>query len=151
MPDARIVKFDRTPVAQIVSCAATCGSAALVFHYISVSVDDLEPLPLAGLILLFLGTLVAAIVQYGDHIYLSDDGVMYENRVLRLLGRRGRWMRWDDIVEIREIRKKVLILLSSDDRRLLVDAIVGYPIARREILRRAPRAILSGTVARDDP
>jgi hypothetical protein len=31
-----------------------------------------------------------------------------------------------------------------------VDAILGYAIARHEILRRAPQAILSGTLARDD-
>ena len=103
-----------------------------------------------GLILLFLGTLAAAIVQYGDHIYFSDDGVMYENRLLAWFGKRGRWMPWSDIVEIREIRRKVLILLSRDGRRMLVDAILGYPIARYEILRRAPHAIVSGTLARDD-
>jgi len=33
---------------------------------------------------------------------------------------------------------------------MLVDAILGYPIARYEILRRAPHAIVSGTLARDD-
>ena len=42
----------------------------------------------------------------GDHIYVSDEGVMYENRVLSLFGRRGRWMRWEDIIEVREIREK---------------------------------------------
>src|ERR1041385_3903863 len=88
---------------------------------------------LAGLFVLFLGTLAAAIVQYGDHIYLAEQGVMYENRLLSLFGKRGRWMRWEDIVEVREIRQKVLILLSRDGRRMLVDAILGYPIARYEI------------------
>jgi len=89
-------------------------------------------------------------VQYGDHIYCSEVGVMYENKLLRLLGRRGAWMRWEDIVEIREIKNRVLILLSSDGRRMLVDAIVGYAFARAEILRHAPHAILSGTLATDD-
>jgi len=147
---AEILVFERTPIARLVSCAASFGSAALVFVYISKNADDLQVWPIAGLILLFLGTLAAAIVQYGDHIYFSDDGVMYENRLLALFGKRGRWMHWNDIVEIREIRRKVLILLSRDGRRMLVDAILGYPIARREILRRAPQAILSGTLARDD-
>jgi len=32
----------------------------------------------------------------------------------------------------------------------LVDAILGYAIARHEILRRAPHAIVSGTLARDE-
>ena len=59
-------------------------------------------------------------------------------------------MRWEDIVEIREVKKKVLILLSRDGRRMLVDAILGYPIARNEILRRAPQALLSGTLAPDE-
>jgi len=142
----RILKFDRTPVARLISCAAVFGSAALVFDYLAAGWDEVEILPFLGLILLFLGTVAAAVVQYGDHIYFSDDGLMYENRLLSMFGRRGRWMRWEDIVEIREIKKKVLILLSRDGRRVLVDAILGYAIARAEILRRAPQAILSGTL-----
>jgi hypothetical protein len=75
---------------------------------------------------------------------------MYENRLLSLFGKRGRWMRWEEIVEIRELRKNVLVLLSSDGRRMLIDAILGYAIARHEVLRRAPQAILSGTLAAED-
>ena len=147
MEPKRILKFDRPPISRLISCAAAFGSAALFFTYVAENADDLHPVPIIGLILLFLGTLLAAIVQYGDHIYLSDHGVMYENRLLRLFGRRGRWMMWEDIVEIREVRKKVIILLSRDGRRMLVDAILGYAIARAEILRRAPQAILTGTLA----
>jgi hypothetical protein len=146
----RILRFDRTPVARLISCAATFASAALVFDYLSHGSQEVEPLTLTGLIALFLGTLAAAAVQYGDHIYFSDDGVMYENRVLSWLGKPGRWLRWEDIVEIREIKRKILVLLSRDGRRVLVDAILGYAIARNEILRRAPHAVLSGTLARDD-
>ncbi len=149
MTQGRILKFDRTPIARLVSCAATFGSAALLFDYLSHGADEIEFFPFAGLLLLFLGTLAAAVVQYGDHIYVSDDGVLYENRLLSLFGKRGRWLRWEDVVEVREIKRKVLILLSHDGRRVLVDAILGYPIARNEILRRAPHAIVSGTLARD--
>lgn len=149
MPPQTILVFDRTPMARLISCAGAFGSAALLFDYLS-GLPNIEPLPLAGFIVLFLGTLAAAAVQYGDHIYFSEHGVMYENRLLSLFGKRGRWMRWEDIVEIREIRRKVLILLSRDGQRMLVDAILGYAIARAEILRRAPHAILSGTLARDD-
>jgi hypothetical protein len=145
----QILKFDRTPVARIISCAAVFGSAALVFNYLTVGWEEVELLPFFGLILLFLGTLGAAIVQYGDHIYVSDQGVMYENRLLKMFGKRGRWMRWEDIVEVREIKDRVLILLSRDGRRMLVDAILGYAIARAEILRRTPQAILSGTLVED--
>src|SRR5436190_1635528 len=109
---SRVLKFDRNPVARIISCAATFGSAALVFQYLSHGASEIEALPLIGLILFFLGTLAAALQQYGDHIFLSDVGVMYENRVLSLFGKRGHWMRWEDIVEVREIKEKVLILLS---------------------------------------
>ena len=146
----RILRFDRTPIARLISCAATFASAALVFDYLSHGAKEVEPLTLAGLILLFLCTLAAAVVQYGDHIYFSDDGVMYENRVLSWLGKPGRWLRWEDVVEIREIKRKILVLLSADGRRVLVDAILGYAIARNEILRRAPQAIFSGTLARED-
>jgi hypothetical protein len=145
----RILKFNRTPVAQLISCAAVFGSAALLFQYFAEAWNDIEFLSLAGLILLFLGTVAAAAVQYGDHIYVSEDGVLYENRVLRLFGKRARWLRWEDVVEVREIKRKVLILLSRDGRRVLVDAILGYAIARNEILRRAPHAIVSGTLAGD--
>lgn len=150
MTDDDLLVFERPPVPRIISVAAVCASAALVFNYIARNSGEIDPLPFTVLILLFLGTLAAAVVQYGDHIYCSGVGVMYENKVLRWLGRRGRWMRWEDIVEIREIKEKVLILLSRDGRRMLVDAIVGYPFARAEILRHAPHAILSGTLARDD-
>ena len=143
------LRFDRTPVARLVSCAATFGSAALVFDYLSKGAKEFEILPFAGLVLLFFGTLAAAVVQYGDHIFVSEIGVMYENRVLSWLGKRGRWMRWEDIVEVREMRRKVLILLSRDGRRMLIDAILGYAIARNEILKRAPHAVVSGTLAQD--
>ncbi len=146
----QILKFNRTPVAQLVSCAAVFGSAALVFQYLSHGLDSVEFLPLAGLLLLVAGTLAAAVVQYGDHIYVSDDGVLYENRILSLFGKRGRWLRWEDVVEVREIRRKALILLSRDGRRVLVDAILGYAIARNEILRRASHAAFTGTLARDE-
>ena len=150
MNDDTILKFERNPVSRLISCAAVFGSAALVFVYLSQSADDIDVLSFAGLILLFLGTFAAMLLQYGDHIYVSSSGVMYENRLLSWFGKRGRWMRWEDIVEVREIRRKVLILLSRDGRRMLVDAILGYAIARAEILRRAPQAIVSGTLARDD-
>ena len=146
----QILKFDRTPVARLISCAAAFGSAALVFDYLSKGEKEIEALPLAGLTLLFLGTLAAAAVQYGDHIYVSDDGVLYENRVLSMFGKRFSWLRWEDVVEVREIKRKVLILLSGDGRRVLVDAILGYAIARHEILRRAPHALVTGTLAQHD-
>ena len=146
----QILKFDRTPVARLISCAAAFGSAALIFDYLSKGMKEVEPLPMLGLMLLFLGTLAAAAVQYGDHIYVSDDGVLYENRLLSMFGKRFNWLRWEDVVEVREIRRKVLILLSRDGRRILVDAILGYTIARNEILRRAPHALVSGTLAEDD-
>jgi len=146
---SRILKFDRTPVARLISCAATFGSAALVFDYLSHGMNEFELLPFLVLVLLFLGTLAAAFVQYGDHIFVSDIGVMYENAVLSLFGKRGRWMKWEDIVEVREIKEKVLILLSRDGRRMLVDAILGYAIARNEILKRTPHAVFTGTLARE--
>jgi len=144
-----ILAFERPPVPRIVSCAASFGSAALFFMYLSDHPTDYELLPMAGLVLLFLGTVVAAVLQYGDHIYLSDLGVKYENRLLVWFGRHGDWMRWEDIVEVREVKDKILILLSRDGRRMLVDAILGYAIARAEIVKRTPQAILSGTLARD--
>ncbi len=148
--DKRILVFERPPVARLISCAGAFASAALFFTYVSENATNLRPLPIAGLVLLFLATLAAAVVQYGDHIYFTDDGLMYENKLLSLFGRRGRWMRWEDVIEVREVRRKVLILLSRDGRRMLVDAILGYAIARAEILRRAPQAILSGTLAAEE-
>lgn len=150
MNDDNLLVFERPPVPRIVSCAAAFGSAAIFFMYLAEHPNDYEALPIIGLVLLFFGTLVAMILQYGDHIYLSDTGLKYENRLLTWVGKRGRWMRWENIVEVREVKQKVLILLSNDGQRMLVDAILGYAIARREILRRAPQAILSGTLARED-
>jgi hypothetical protein len=150
MTPNQILVFDRSPVTRLISCAAAFGSAALFFTYLADNANDIHALPIIGLVLLFLGTLASMTMQYGDHIYFSDTGVMYENRLLRWFGRRGQWIRWEDIIEIREMKKKVLILLSRDGRRVLVDAILGYAIARAEILRRAPQAVLSGTLAPDE-
>ncbi|HEX6086204.1 MAG TPA: hypothetical protein VF266_16855 [Thermoanaerobaculia bacterium] len=150
MKDENLLVFERPPVSRIISTAAVFGSAAIFFMYLAEHPTDYRPLPMFGLILLFLGTVVAMVLQYGDHIYFSEIGVKYENRLLSLFGRRGHWMRWEDIVEVREVKQKILILLSRDGRRMLVDAILGYAIARAEILRRAPQAIKSGTLARDD-
>lgn len=150
MSTNQILVFERPPVSRLISCAASFASAALFFRYLADNAKDLRILPIVGLVLLFLGTIAAMILQYGDHIYFSDIGVMYENRMLKWFGKRGRWMRWEDIIEIREVKQKVLILLSRDGRRMLVDAILGYPIARAEILRRAPQAVLSGTLASDE-
>ena len=141
-----ILVFDRTPVARIISCAAFFASAALLFKYLAQPPGEVETFSLIGFLLLVLGTLAAAVVQYGDHIYFSEDGLMYENRLLALLGRPGRWMRWEDVIEIREVRGRAMVLLARDGRRILVDSILGYPIARAEILRRAPQAIVSGTL-----
>jgi hypothetical protein len=149
MTDDKILIFERTPVQRIFSCAAAFASAALFFTYLSYHPYDYEALPIVGLVLLFLATVAAMILQYGDHIYFSELGVKYENRMLKVFGKHGHWMRWEDIVEIREVRKRVLILLSRDGRRVLVDAILGYAIARAEIVRRAPQAILSGTLAQE--
>ena len=150
MNDETLLVFERPPVSRIISTAAVFGSAAIFFMYLAEHPTDYRPLPMFGLILLFLGTVVAMVLQYGDHIYFSDIGVKYENRLLSLFGKHGHWMRWEDIVEVREVKQKILILLSRDGRRMLVDAILGYAIARAEILRRAPQAIKSGTLARDD-
>jgi hypothetical protein len=150
MSHDEILVFERPPIPRIISCAASFGSAAIFFMYLAEHPYDYELLPMAGIVLLFLGTVAAAILQYGDHIYLSDVGVKYENRLFKLFGKKGRWMLWEDIVEVREVREKILVLLSRDGRRLLVDAILGYPIARALILRRTPQAILSGTLVGDD-
>jgi hypothetical protein len=150
MNPGRILVFERPPVSRIVSCAASFGSAAIFFMYLAEHPTDYEALPMIGLVLLFLGTVAAAVIQYGDHIYFSDIGLKYENALLRLFGKRFDWMRWEDIVEIREVKDKILILLSRDGRRLLVDAILGYAIARAEIVRRAPQAILSGTLVSEE-
>jgi len=150
MNENKLLVFERSPVTRIVSCAATFASASIFFMYLAAHPEDYELLPMLGLVLLFLGTVVAAILQYGDHIYFSEFGVKYENRLFKLFGKGGQWMRWEDIIEVREVKEKILILFSHDGRRMLVDAILGYAIARAEILRRAPQAVLSGTLAHED-
>lgn len=144
--------FDRTPLARLITCAASFGAAGLFFDALAryLSGEGRSILPLIGFALLFLGTLISALLQYGDHIYVSPKGVLYENRLLRSWGPKRTWLSWDDVVEVREVQRKILILLANDGRRLLVDAIAGYRIARREILRRVPNAVISGTLTRDD-
>ena len=109
MSTNQILVFERPPVPRLISCAAAFASAALVFRYLADYANDIRILPILGLILLFLGTVAAMILQYGDHIYFSDIGVMYENRLLSWFGRRGYWMLWEDIIEIREVKELSLI------------------------------------------
>jgi hypothetical protein len=144
--DPETLVFDRTPVAKIISCAAVFASASLLFDYLSGAPQDVNALPIIGFSVLWIGTILSALLQYGDHIYFTNEMVMYRNRLLPLLARNGAAMRWEEIVEVREIRKKILVLFSSDGRRLLVDSIGGYAIAKREILRRAAHATVSGTL-----
>src|SRR3954452_24377521 len=110
MNEHELLVFERSPVTRLVSCAATFASASIFFMYLAANPDDYEILPMIGLILLFLGTVVAAILQYGDHIYFSEFGVKYENRLFKLFGKRGQWMRWEDIIEVREAKRKILII-----------------------------------------
>ncbi|MGA7613934.1 MAG: hypothetical protein WBX15_02030 [Thermoanaerobaculia bacterium] len=148
--EEKTLVFDRTPIGRLVSCAAAFGAAALFFQYLGAGLENVEPLPLAGLGFLLIGTILAALLQYGDHIYIGPEGLLYENRWVRLVGRRAAWIRWEEVVEIREIRRKILVLFSRDGRRVFVDAINGYRFARAEILRRAPHAAITGTLERRD-
>lgn len=142
--------FDRTPTARIFSSAAVFAAGALFFGYLSSGPDEIRFLPFLGLALLVVGTLLSALMQYGDRIYVSPDGVLFHNRLLSYLGRQARWLAWGDVVEVREIRRRVLVLLSEDGPRVMVDAVAGYSLARKEILRRAPHAVISGTLTRAD-
>lgn len=142
--------FDRTPVARIISCAAVFASAALLFDYLSRGPGNIGFLPFLGFTLLVLGTIASALVHYGDRIYVSPHGLLYRNRFLSLFGRPDGWLSWRDVVEVHEIRRKILILVDQEGRRMVVDTVMGYPIARREILRRTPHALISGTLDRKD-
>lgn len=142
--------FDRPAAGRIFSCAAVFASGALFFQYLSRSPEDVHFVPFLGLILLILGTVLSALMQYGDRIYVSPDGVLFHNRLLSFLGRQARWLAWRDVVEVREIRRKILVLLSEDGRRIMVDAVTGYALARKEILKRVPHAVISGTLTRAD-
>ncbi|MGK2856907.1 MAG: hypothetical protein ACSLFQ_06855 [Thermoanaerobaculia bacterium] len=135
--------FDRTPLARIVSCTAVFGSAGIFFAYIASG--DTAWYSIAGLVILFLGTLASALMQYGDEIVVDPEGVRYRNRLLPFPGS-GTSLRWSEVVEIREIRRRILVVSAAEGRTLLVDAIAGYAIARREIVLRAPEAELSGTL-----
>lgn len=139
--------FDRTPIARLISCAAVFGSAAILFEY--VSSGDTSVITTTLLALVVVGTMMSALMQYGDHIYIGPEGCLYRNRLLPIMGEPN-WMRWDEVVEVREVRRKILVLLSADGRRLLVDAIADYATARKEILRRAPHAMISGTLNESD-
>jgi hypothetical protein len=150
MAEEQTIVFSRTPLARLISCTAVVASAALFFSYLAQGTDRISIVAVIALILLMIGTTLSALMQYGDHIYLGPDGLLYRNRFLPLLGRGGELIRWEEVVEVREIRHKILILLARDGRKLPVDAILGYPIARREILRRAPHAVISGTLRQED-
>lgn len=145
-----ILVFRRTHLARLVSMGAALGSTGLLIDYLTLEPREWSALGLAALVVISAGSIMAALVQYGDRIYLSAEGLLYRNAFLPRFGQGNRSIRWDEIVEIREIRRKVLVLLARDARRMVVDAIAGYPTARREILRHAPQAVISGTLKKED-
>lgn len=145
-----ILVFRRTVPARALSMAAALGSTGLWIDYLTLEPGERTMAGLVILSVLAAGSILAALVQYGDRIYLSAEGLLYRNSFLPRFGRGNRSIRWDEVVEIREIRRKVLVLFAGDARRMVVDAIAAYPIARREILRHAPQAVISGTLERED-
>lgn len=142
--------FDRAPLGKVISCAAVFASGALLFSYLSKEPSELRFLPILGLTALLAGTILAALVQYGDRIYLGPHGMMSRNKFLGAFGKADMWISWKEVVEITEVRRKILILFDEQGTRFIVDAIAGYPLARREILRRSPHAVISGTLDRSD-
>ena len=58
---------------------------------------------------------------------------------------KSHWIPWAIALAIVE-----RVGLACSVALLAVDAILGYAIAGHEILRRAPHAIVSGTLARDE-
>lgn len=142
--------FDRTPTARLLASAAVFAAGALFFGYLSRGPEEIRFLPFLGLALLVAGTMLSALMQYGDRIYVSPDGVLFYNRILAFAGRQARWLAWRDVVEVREVRRRILVLLSEDGRRMMVDAVTGYAIAREVILKRVPHAVISGTLTRAD-
>ena len=146
-----ILVFRRTTFARIISMAAALGATGLWIDYLTLEAADRSILGTAALSVLAAGSILAALVQYGDRIYLSPQGLLYMNRFLPRFGRGNRSMLWEDVVEIREIRRKILILFARDARRMVIDAIGAYEVARKEILRHAPqRAVISGTLTKED-
>lgn len=145
-----ILVFRRTVSARALSMAAALGSTGLWIDYLTLEPGERSVTGLVLLSFLAAGSILAALVQYGDRIYLSAEGLLYKNSFLPRFGRGNRSISWDEVVEIREIRRKVLVLLSGDARRMVIDAIAAYPVARREILRHAPQAVISGTLQKED-
>lgn len=146
-----ILVFRRTAFARVISMAAALGSTGLLIDYLTLPAAERSVGFLLALSILATGSILAALVQHGDRIYVLPQGVLYLNRFLPRFGRGNRAMLWDDVIEIREIRRRVLVLFSRDARRMVVDAIAAYPVARKEILRHVPpNAVISGTLTRED-
>lgn len=146
----RTLVFSRTPLGKLISITAVIASCALLFTYLGRDPRDIRFLHLLGLALLLSGTILSALIQYGDRIYLGHHGLMSRNRFLALVGKEDSWISWKEVVEITEVRRKILILFDDEGSRFIVDAIGGYPIARTEILLRTPHAVISGTLDRSD-
>ena len=103
------------------------------------------PVSYQSLLPKYFSPLAAVIIQSGDHIYLTSAGVMFENRFLRVFGRRGRWMHFEDIVEIRMLLDGV----DSDRREaLLLTQVLGLSYAEAAEICGCPVGTIRSRVAR---
>ncbi len=134
------------------------GCAAL-FLGGAVSVLLESGLTIAAWILLALAALSLASVigAYADRYVLEESGILYENRLLRLLGAAPRRLRWSDVARVREHRRlsfgrpearpSALFLIPRSGRRMVLDSLERFDEVLSIVRRRCP----PGGGRRDDP
>lgn len=128
--------FRRRLGGRIASALAVLVSAALLGSWLTLASRPFAPGPTLILVVMFVGSVLAAAIEYGDRIRLTSEELRIENRWLPLVRLKGSRIRWEDVVDVRESRKSILILTAADGRRVVVDSVDRYAEARTEIARR---------------
>ncbi len=100
---------------------------------------------LLTLALLSLANLTGA---YADRYTLGESGVLYENRLLGILGVRPRRLEWEDIERVREHRRlrfgrpdaspSALFLFPRSGRRMVLDSLERFDEVLDIVRRRCP-------------
>jgi hypothetical protein len=122
----------------VTSTIVAVGSVAFLLYLL---LDDPGQVPVLTWVLLvfFLGVgALLSVGNYGDRISLDDEGIRISNRFVRALGLRGeRSLAWDEVVRLKEHRRRTLFLVREKGAPMVLDSIADYAALREEIAARS--------------
>ena len=130
--------YRRTTGSRVISTIVGIGSAASLLYLL---LDEPGEVPVFTWILLGVFLVVSAVLSvgnYGDRITLDDEGVRITNGILKAVGFRGESsLRWEDVVRLKEHRRRTLFLVREKGAPMVLDSVAGYAVLREDVQARS--------------